>query len=82
MASCCTTLASCASAPACPAGQKVGVLHGIVNADIDELCAHLNNLPLPVQRKVVAQPAIRAALVGSKVVFALAGLGLLRLVWV
>lgn len=44
-------------------GQKIGVLHAIANADVDQLCAHMNNLPTPTVRKIISQPALRVGMI-------------------
>jgi len=45
--------------------QKVGVLHAIANADIDQLCEHLD-LPVPLKRKTISQPSLRAGMIAIK----------------
>lgn len=45
--------------------RKIGVLHAICNADIDQLCVHLD-LPVAQNVKPISQPSLRAGMITFK----------------
>ena len=61
-------------------GGKVGVLHAICNADIDQICLHLGIDALPKNRKPISQPILRRLLIGFKLALLLCMLTLLGII--